>query len=540
MSTSKILRGTFILTMGTMLSRALGLLYIIPFYNLVKEDGGALYTYAYILYSVALSISTLGLPLAVSKFVAKYNALEEYKVGRKLFSSGLIIMGAMGVISFLGLFLLAPQLAPLIIKDVEDSANSIEDVVYVIRMVSFALLLVPIMSMIRGFFQGHESMGPTALSQVVEQIVRIAFLLGGAYVVLHLLDGDIQTAVGMATFAAFVGALAGLAILVWYWIKRRAYLDALLEKDKGTVNLSIKSMYKELLLYAGPFVFVGLALPLYQLVDMFTFNHAMAQIGLTKVSEEAFGMINTYGQKLVIIPVTLATSFALTLIPAITKSYQLDDQQVLQKQISKTLQILLFLTVPACVGLSVLGGPAYAAFFDYRELGGYLLSWFAPVAIPLAVFTVTASILQGINKQKHTVYSLIIGLSLKLSLNYVFILWFNAEGSIIATGIGYSASCAYNLWVIKKYANFDYSFVARRFLLMAIFNMAMLLTVLLTSSLIQGVIPYSEGRMYAILFLLICATVGAGVYLYLSYKSTLLYYLLGDRIRFLRKQKEVS
>ena len=539
MSTSKILRGTFILTMGTMLSRALGLLYIIPFYNLVKEDGGALYTYAYILYSVALSISTLGLPLAVSKFVAKYNALEEYKVGRKLFSSGLIIMGAMGVISFLGLFLLAPQLAPVIIKD-KDSANSIEDVVYVIRMVSFALLLVPIMSMIRGFFQGHESMGPTALSQVVEQIVRIAFLLGGAYVVIRLLDGDIQTAVGMATFAAFVGAVAGLAILIWYWMKRKTYLDALLEKDKGTINLSLKSMYKELLLYAGPFVFVGLALPLYQMVDMFTFNHAMAQLGLTEVSESAFGMINTYGQKLVIIPVTLATSFALTLIPAITKSYQLGDQAILQKQISKTLQVLLFLTVPACIGLSVLGGPAYAAFFEYKELGGYLLSWFAPVAIPLAIFTVTASILQGINKQKHSVYSLMIGLSLKLSLNYVFILWFNAEGSIIATGLGYLASCAYNLWVIKKYAKFDYTFVARRFLLMIIFNVAMLVTVLLTSSLIQGVIPYSEGRMYAILFLAICAAVGGGVYLYLSYKSTLLYYLLGDRIRFLRRQKEVS
>ncbi|MDX5475505.1 MAG: polysaccharide biosynthesis protein [Bacillaceae bacterium] len=539
MSTSKILRGTFILTMGTMLSRALGLLYIIPFYNLVKEDGGALYTYAYILYSVALSISTLGLPLAVSKFVAKYNALEEYKVGRKLFSSGLIIMGAMGVISFLGLFLLAPQLAPVIIKD-KDSANSIEDVVYVIRMVSFALLLVPIMSMIRGFFQGHESMGPTALSQVVEQIVRIAFLLGGAYVVLRLLDGDVQTAVGMATFAAFVGAVAGLAILVWYWMKRKTYLDALLVKDKGTVNLSIKSMYKELLMYAGPFVFVGLALPLYQMVDMFTFNHAMAQLGLTEVSESAFGMINTYGQKLVIIPVTLATSFALTLIPAITKSYQLGDQAILQKQISKTLQVLLFLTVPACVGLSVLGGPAYAAFFEYRELGGYLLSWFAPVAIPLAVFTVTASILQGINKQKHSVYSLLIGLSLKLSLNYVFILWFNAEGSIIATGLGYSASCAYNLWVIKKYAKFDYTFVARRFLLMIIFNLAMIVTVLWTMSLIQGFIPYSEGRLYAILFLVICAAVGAGVYMYLSYKSTLLYFLLGDRMRFLRRQKEVS
>ncbi|MDP1142821.1 oligosaccharide flippase family protein, partial [Klebsiella pneumoniae] len=78
----------------------------------------------------------------------------------------------------------------------------------------FALLIVPVMSLIRGFFQGHESMGPTALSQVVEQIARSAFLLGACYVILRLMDGSIVSAVSAATFAAFVGAAAGLLVLL--------------------------------------------------------------------------------------------------------------------------------------------------------------------------------------------------------------------------------------------------------------------------------------------------------------------------------------
>lgn len=530
MSTSNILRGTFILTLGTMISRVLGLVYIFPFYMLVGNEGGELYTYAYVLYSVVLSIATLGVPLAVSKFVAKYNALEEYAIGRKLFRSGILLMSLTGVVSFLVLYLLAPVLSPWIID--EGSVHSYEDVTLVIRMVSFALLLVPIMSLIRGFFQGHESMGPTAVSQVVEQIARIIFLLGSVFIVINVTDGSLPTAIGYATFAAFIGAVAGLLILVWYWFRRKGHLDTLLEQDKGKVEVSYGDMYKELLLYAAPFVFVGLAMPLFQLVDTFSFNKAMAQEG----SGDAFAIINTYGQKLVVIPVTLATAFALSLLPAITKSFINNEPDVLQKQLSNTFQILLFLTIPACIGLSVLGGPAYAAFYSYDELGGYLLTWLAPTAIPLAIFTVTASVLQGINQQKHTVYGLAMGVGLKLILNYPLIILMGAEGSIVATAIGYTVSVVYNLVAIKKYTDFNFSIVLRRTLLMIIFTTIMAGAVLLVLQLLQGFVPYSEGRLQAIIVIFVSAVVGAGVYFFLSYRSNLLMYLFGNRFSFLNRK----
>ncbi len=537
MSTSNILRGTLILTVGTMLSRILGLVYIFPFHAMVGNDAGDLYSYAYVLYSVFLSAATLGVPLAVSKFVAKYNALGEYSVGRKLFRSGIFVMSVSGIVSFLALFILAPYLSPIVMGG-EEGMYSFEDVTYVVRMVSVALLLVPIMSLIRGFFQGYESMGPTAISQVVEQLVRIIFLLGSLYVILNVLEGDMTVAIGFATFAAFIGAIGGLAILVWYWFKRKKHLDTFLEKDPDTVEISYKSMYKELVSYAMPFVFVGLAMPLYQLIDTLSFNRAMVMAGYAiDDARIAFGIINNYGQKLIMIPITLATAFALSLLPAITKSFINGQHHSLQKQLSVTLQILLFLTVPACIGLSLLGGPAYAAFFSYDPLGGQLLTWYAPTAIPLAIFTVTASVLQGINRQKYTVVGLAIGLLLKLVLNYPFILLMGAEGSIVATAVGYTASVAVNLWAIKKFTDFDYSMVLRRGLLMTIFNIIMIGAVLVALYFLAGFVPYSEGRLQAIIVVGVSAIVGAGIYFFLSYRSNLLMYLFGNRFSFLNRKE---
>ena len=175
-----------------------------------------------------LFISTAGFPLAVSKFVSKYNALGDYHTGRRILKSGLLVMSIMGFIGFILLYSIAPLLAPAVLGG-DTNGNTVEDVVLVIRMVSVALLVVPIMSLLRGFFQGHQSMGPTAISQVVEQLVRITFLLSASYIVIKVLDGDIATAVAYSTFAAFIGGLGGLAVLIIYWIKRKPHLDNLIK-----------------------------------------------------------------------------------------------------------------------------------------------------------------------------------------------------------------------------------------------------------------------------------------------------------------------
>ena len=133
------------------------------------------------------------------------------------------------------------------------------------------------MSLIRGFFQGHQSMGPSAVSQVVEQIVRIAFTLAGAYIVINFLNGSIVTAVSVATFAAFVGAIGSLVGFIFgTGISVNRILDQLLQHMiKGKYRFRLREIYKEILVYAAPFVFVGIANPLFQAIDQVTFSRTM-------------------------------------------------------------------------------------------------------------------------------------------------------------------------------------------------------------------------------------------------------------------------
>lgn len=543
---SKLLRGTFILTVGTYISRILGMIYVFPFVALVGLQGTALFSYGYGQYTIFLSIATMGFPMAVSKFVAKYNELGDYHTSRRMFKSGLLVMGLTGLLAFFLLYLLAPYIAPIVLGG-DEHGNSIEDTTMVIRMVSVALIAVPIMSLIRGFFQGNQSMGPTAVSQVIEQLVRVIFLLSATFIVIKMVEGEVSTAVGFATFAAFVGALGGLVVLLIYLKVRKPYLDELLEKSKPQTEMTTKEMYKELLSYAGPFVFVGLAIPLYTYIDNFTFNNAMVKIGLGDIKEDIFGMITFSIPKLVMIPVSLATAFGLTLIPTITSSFTSGNYPLLRRQIDQTFQIIVLLILPAVVGLSVLAGPAYATFYPTEglggELGGFFLGWYAPVALLFSFFTVTAAILQGINKQKLAVISLVIGLFIKLVTNAPFIYVFEGLGSILSTALGFTISIAYSFLMIAKHTEYNFSLFIRRLVLMSLFSSIMAIVIIIVHYFLSFLISFDQGKLQAATILLTGVCIGAGIYLYLAYKSHLLEKLLGKRFAFLirkKKQKAVQ
>jgi O-antigen/teichoic acid export membrane protein len=534
MSSSQLLRGTLILTVGTILSKVLGLFYVIPFYQIVGNHGTQLYNFGYVPYTIFISIATAGVPLAVSKFISKYNALEEYAVGRKLFKSGLVIMMLSGFIAFLVLYLAAPALAKLSIGS-EQQTFSVSEVATVIRAVSWALIVVPFMSLIRGFFQGHESMGPSAVSQVVEQIVRILFTLVGAYVVLQMLHGGIVNAVSVSTFAAFIGAIGSLFVLFWYWFKRKPYLDELLKQDKGTLNISLLQIYKEILLYAAPFVFVGIANPLFQFIDQITFTRAMVAIHQIKLADTAFSILNFESQKIVIIPVSLATAFSLTLVPSVTKAYIANDREDMNHQLNQAFQVLLFLTLPAALGLSLLAEPIYTVFYEHDPLGISVLAAYAPVAILFSLYSVTAAILQGINEQRFTMLSLLVGLLVKLSLNIPLIKAMQTQGAVLATALGYTAAIIINLVVIKIYSRYPFRLVVRRSLLIVIFTGIMWICTEITLKLLQLFLnPVS--KVQSLVIIVVCAAVGAGIYFYLGLKSRLVYRLFGNRVDTIKKK----
>lgn len=534
---SNIVRGTMLLTVATFISKFLGMIYVIPFNEMVGETGGTLFSYAYTPYNILISISTVGVPLAVSKFVSKYNALGDYYTGMRMFKTGILIMLGTGFAAFLTLFFGAEFLASkMITSDVSDGI-SVADVTMVIKMVSFALIIIPAMSIVRGFFQGHESMEPTAVSQVIEQIVRIIFLLTATLLIINVYNGSIATAVGFATFAAFVGAIASCVVLFMYWIRRKQQIDLLIEQQTTSYNLSTKSLFIELFTYAGPFVLVGLATPLYQLIDQFTFERAMTAAGLEDGWSIAYAAINFYGHKLIIIPVTIATGLSLAILPALTKSFTRRDKALVNHQINQALQIIVVLVIPAVFGLIALSDVAYGTLFklDHIHITGPLLAWYAPVSFLFALFIVSSSILQGINEQRFAVVSLSAGLLVKILLNTYLLHLFGAKGAIFGTALAVGIASLSNLWRIKQAIQFSFKKTGKIAMLVGLFSSIMFAVIMGLKYVSSFFLAYQEQRMSALVVLVLGVGIGGIVYLWLAYQSTLLERTLGDRVRKLER-----
>ncbi|MHA6260406.1 putative polysaccharide biosynthesis protein [Sporosarcina sp. CAU 1771] len=525
---SNLIKGTAILTIALFISKALGLLYLIPFYAIVGKENIGLYQYAYIPYNIALAIAIAGAPPAFSKFVSKYNALGDYATGRKLMRSGVLIMSITGVLAFLALFFMAEPIAHLVRKS-DEQIFTIDEIAGVIRWVSFALLVVPIMSIIRGFLQGYQRMEPTAVSQLVEQIVRIIVVLVGAFIVVNFMDGSPRTAVNFAVFAAFVGAIASLIVLIFYWKRYKPEFDHLLVNSPPAGEIAYKEIYRELVVYIFPFVLVGVINPLYQFVDMITFNGAMESIGKASVSDVYLTMLNLLTHKFVMIPVMVAAGFAMALIPVITRYYTLDDKKGISRSLDQTYQIMLFLTLPIVIGLVVLSSEFYEVLYEYDVMGAKILATYAPVAILFGLFTVTAAILQGIDRHKWIVFSALLGLLIKFAINIPLIKAFETSGAILATSIGYSIAVGLNITIISRTLQYKSNIVMRRILLIGILNLIMFVAVSFT---LKGLLALSlvDGKMHALLYILVCAFVGAVIYGYLSLKTGLAQKLFGERL----------
>lgn len=508
-SNSGFVRGTMLLSGASLISRALGLIYLFPFQFMVGATGIMFYTYAYNYYAIMIGLATAGIPVAVSKFVAKYNALGEYDTSERLYRSGLKIMSLTGIVSYIALFLLAPYLAHRAIPGGDVNSDSyIDAVTMTIRGVSFALLLIPPMSMTRGYFQGHQSMGPTAISQILEQIVRIVFLLAGVSIAIYIFDADAAWAATIATFSAFIGAIGSVAILVYYFRKRAPGLQEL--RDSQTVQSPerpLTDLYKELLTYAIPIVMVGLSTPLYQVIDQNTMNAALQSIGYTL---EAAGNATAYliadSHKIVLIPVSVATGLSLSATPLLTASFTQGNMKRVKKQISQIYQLAFFVTIPAVVGMILLSQETFHVLFPKdQEAWVYLLSY-APSALFLALYSVTAAVLQGINRQYFTIIATLAGLLTKYLLNAPLIhLTGDGTGAGYATILGYLVATGLMFFRITQTVDFPFSSVLRRTSLIMIISAIMGIGVALVK---WGMVAFLPETTLASLAILI---VGAGL-----------------------------
>ena len=346
--------GAFVTTMAIILVKVLGIVYVIPFKDLVGEMGGALYGYGYNIYALFLSISSAGFPFAVSKLTSEFLALENKNGVTQVYKISKIIIFSLSFIMFILLLLLATPIAKTLAPS-GTGGNTVEDIALILRIVSFSILVVPFLSVTRGFLQGHKIITPGSISQVIEQFVRVVVILGGCYLSLRVFHTSLTVAVGISIFAACVG---GLISLIYLQVK--LHRSNLLEKDVQVESSEVtKKIIKSLCFYAFPYVIISAITNLYEIIDMVAIQRVLSDIiKLDATTTETVSSIFTiWGGKINGIILALITGINTSLAPVIVTSYTKKDMTDVNDKINKSLELILFLIVPLTFFLSVFARP---------------------------------------------------------------------------------------------------------------------------------------------------------------------------------------
>ncbi len=532
MKKNSFMQGAFIATLGIVLSKILGIVYVIPFYAIIGEQGGALYGYAYSIYSIFLSISQAGIPLAISKIVSEYNVLGYYNVKRRTFQLGKKVLSILGIICFLIMFIFAKGVAILIIGNVT-GGNTIEDVTFVVRVISFAILVVPLLSIYRGYLQGHKFISPTSISQVLEQIIRVIVIVLGSYLTLKVFHLSLTTTVGVAVFSATVGALVSYFYLVYMTKKNRKAL----EKETMKVvepQITNKEIIEKILIYAFPFIMIDVFKSLINSIDVFMLVKVLVNgIGYTAEQAEAvMSVVSTWGHKINMIIASIATGLMVSLIPNLTASFVKKDMDDVSKKINQTLQWLLFFTIPMTFGLSVLAKPVWTIFYGVSTFGPSVYQYYVFVALATTLFTASVTILQLLKEYKRVFICMLTGLLTNAILNIPLLYAFDHVGlpayygSTTATILGYGVCSYLALHYIGKKYKISYEDTIKRVLNIFLTTIAMVIILLG----IRYLIPFtSTNRFINILYVLLFSAIGVSIYFAIMFKSKLIFDIFGKK-----------
>ena len=518
---SSFVEGTIIATLAIVFTKLLGMLYVIPFYATVGKMGGALYAYPYNIYIIFLDISTAGIPTAMSKIINEYDTLKYKDAKYRAFKIGKNIIFIISLIAFLVLMVFAPQIAKMLIGDMK-GGNSVSDVAFTMRAVSFALLVIPFLAVSKGYLQGHKVINVSSVSQVIEQVVRIAVILVGSYVVYKVLGLTLKYAIALAVSGAFFG---GLFAYLYVFIKMKTNKKELdltgnLKKD----DISNKEIVKKIFNYAIPFIIISACMSIYNFVNMVFINRTLAYLNYdTKTVEYITTSITTWAPKISMIITSLAMGMTVSLIPNIVEAFTLKKWDIVNEKFNKALQIIIFISLPACVGIMLLAKPVWTIFYGRDSLGFQILTVCIVVPLIQNIFMITQSTLQSLNKFKAVYLSTILGLILNASLDIPLMLLFDKfglayVGATIATIIGYSLSIVIALTLLKKEHQLSYGETFKTVLktLIPLIIMALVVVGL------KLVIPYVDRKAYLVGYIAVISIIGAIVYLLISYKMGIL------------------
>ena len=460
MANSKILKGTAILGIAGIFVKILGAVFRIPLTALIGTEGMAYYGYAYPLYSLFLVIATAAIPVAISRMVSEKIAYNDFSGAQRVFRVSRWLLLAIGVFAFAVCFFGAELIAKYVSKDM--------GAVLPIKAIAPALIFVPVMSAYRGYFQGRQNMNPTAISQFIEQIFRVAV---GLILASVMVAQGLEMAAAGATFGATVGSIAGLLIIMLiyalnkkainYHIRQSRQIHTERRKKEKTM-----AIVKQILIIAIPITIGASILPLVNFADSAIVTRRLLDGGFTDVeARELWGQLSGYCNTMVGLPQVLTQAVAVAMVPAIAAAYKLRNRAEIDENINLGMRISMIIGMPCAAGMIALAEPILLLLFSSEAASAISAAPTLMVmclGVPLmALLQTTNGILQGVNRQVLPMKNLAIGAVAKIILTYVLVAIpsLNIKGAAIGSVFVYGIALILNLRDMKRYTKVRVDFM---------------------------------------------------------------------------------
>lgn len=431
------LHGAAILTAGTVAVKILGLLYKLPAANLLGDVGYSDFTVAYYIYAVLLTVSTAGLPVALSKMISEAGGGRAVKTVFSVAWFTFFCLGAAGT-AVMALF-------PVQLAAVMGNAGAAP----AIRALAPSVLLVCLLSAYRGYEQGHSNMRLTARTQILEAAVRLAVGLPLASLCLYRGQGLPAAAAG-----AITGVTASSAAALLYAVFGKRRMDRLRGTADGGREGAPAEVFRRLVRISVPIALGSSVMSVIDLVDSaLLLNRMQGTLGYGRELAAALHGVYSKAQTVFNVPAAFAVPVAVSVIPAISRGLAARRSREAGKTVRSSLRITVLAAMPAAVGMAVLGKPMMEVLYPgSAEIGGTLLSVLGAASFFVCLTLVSIAVLQALSLEMVPIFTMLAGGGVKIALNWALIgiPSVNILGAPVGTFVCYALIGGANLLVIRR------------------------------------------------------------------------------------------
>ena len=405
-----------ILAIAGVATKVIGLIYRIPLNNIAGNEGMGYYSAAFSIYTVALMLTSYSLPLAVSKLVSerigKGQYKNAYKVFREALAFALVAGGFVSLLIFFGADFIASTLL------------SMDMCAYSLRVLAPCILIVALLGVFRGFFQGTGSMVPTAISQILEQIVNAIASVAGAYMLLqagknvakkmHDDSYSYSYAAAGGTIGTVAGAFFALLLLLAIFFAYKKIFKKQMRKDRTKEDERYGMILKILIATIIPVILSATVYNISDLLDTAIFNKIMVFQGYEKAEYASLlGMFSGKFTTLINVPTSVASALASSLIPALVMTAQSGSRKQIHGKIFTVVRFTMLISIPCAVGFFVLAKPILDVLFTRDNVeAAWMLQLGAISVVFFSLSTVTTAVIQGLDDMitpvKNSAISLVV------------------------------------------------------------------------------------------------------------------------------------